>query len=266
MSGTSQKRTGVGAITVVLASVGGLVLVGTGATAAFAGASQLSRGDDSRTVDVSGVSSLAVDVKAADLVVRFDDVDEAVLETSGNRWDGWTFEVNSDELVVSSPNHEWNWFGVWWGGETSATLVLPEELAGSDADLQLQAGSLRAEGEFGDVAVTVDAGSLTVDGSATALDAEVNAGNAEITLDGVREASYALSAGWMESELSSVPQSTTIDVSAGSLTLLVPDVEYRLLRDVSAGSLESDLSEASNARNVIDATLSAGSIDLRAEG
>lgn len=265
MSGARVKTAGVGAITIVLASVGGLVLVGTGATAAMAGVTMLSSGDDSRTVDVSGVSSLKVDVSAADLTVRFDDVEDAVLETSGARWDGWTFAVGGDELVVASPDRAWSWGpDGWWGGETSATLVLPEAMAGSDVDLGLQAGSLRADGEFGEVTISVGSGSMTLDGSATVLDAEVNAGNADITLDGVRDASYTVSAGWLESELLSVPQSTAIDVSAGSLTLFVPDAEYHLLRDVSAGSLDSDLSESPDAPNVIDAMLSAGSIDLRA--
>lgn len=267
MTEAQQQRQGVRAITIVLASVGGLVLAGVGATAAFAGVAQLSEGEEAQVVDVTGVDSLDVDVSAADLTVRFADVDEAQLETSGTRGQGWTFEVDGDELMVASPDARWSWFGLgWWGGETTATLVLPESLASLDADLLLQAGSLRADGDFDELSVEVGAGSLTVDGSATALDVEVSAGNAEVTLDGVREASYSLSAGWIDSELLSAPTSTRLDVSAGSLTLTVPEEAYRLVRDVSAGTLDSELTESEDAANAIDVSLSAGSVELRSNG
>lgn len=264
----TANRPGATAITVVLASVGGLVLAGTGVSAAFAGAAQLAWVDESQQLDVAGVASLNLDVAANDLVVRFDDVSEARLETRGAFGSDWTFEVDGGELIVSSPDRSWGWFtgGGWWDGGSSATLTLPQSMSGVDADLNLQAGSLHADGEFGELVLEMGAGSMTVDGSAEVLDAQVSAGNAEISLDGVREASYTVSAGWVESSLSTVPTSTSIDVSAGSLTLSVPDADYRVTRDTSAGSLESDLSESPTAANSVDVKLSAGSVELRVAG
>lgn len=263
MSGVGTRAAGVGAITVVLAAVGGVILVGTGASAVAAGAMQLSRGEDSSTTDTTGVSAVDVQVSEADLTVRFDDVAAAQLETSGPYADEWRFEVQGDELIVETPTERWWSFGGGWPAGSRATLVLPMSLSGVDADLSLDAGSLSADGDFGDLVVDVSAGSLMLDGSADALEVDLSAGSADVTLDGVRRASYTLSAGRIESELLAVPAETIIDVSAGSLVLFLPDEEYLVERDVAAGSLESDLSESPDARNRIDATLSAGSIELR---
>ncbi len=103
----TATRPGATAITVVLASVGGLVLAGTGVSAAFAGAAQLAWVDESQQLDVGGVAALNLDVAANDLVVRFDDVSEARLETRGAFGSDWTFEVDGDELIVSSPDRGW---------------------------------------------------------------------------------------------------------------------------------------------------------------
>ena len=118
----AQQRAGIGAITVVLASIGGLVLAGAGATAAVAGVAQLSRGDGVRIADVEGVNSLDLDVGAADLTVRFDDVAGAQLQTSGDRWDGWTFEVEGDELVV-----EFTLLGQSYVGLNGGPVFTPNE-------------------------------------------------------------------------------------------------------------------------------------------
>jgi len=52
-------------------------------------------------------------------------------------------------------------------------------------------------------------------------------------------------------------------VSAGSLDLTVPDVEYAITQDISAGTLNAKIDEASSARRTIDVSLSAGTATIR---
>ena len=85
-------------------------------------------------------------------------------------------------LAVATPHR----FGPWWlfGGEVRATLTLPRELEGTalDASLDLSAGDLTVDGEFGDLGIEVGAGSLTVDGAAETLTVDLSAGGADIDL------------------------------------------------------------------------------------
>ncbi len=263
MNNTTRTRAGVGVITVVTAAIGGAILLGTAASATVTGVAQLSRGDETRTADVAGVDSVEVDVDGADLTVRFTEDDEARLDVSGTDAASWRLDRDGDRLLVSGPEHRWNWFGGdWMRAGTTATLVLPDELRGSDAVLLLAAGALDVESDFGAVTVEVGAGSLSLDGSATTVDAELTAGRADISLDGVTEADFHVSAGRLVSELTSAPDAVTLTVAAGSLALTVPDEEYDVRTAREAGSIRSDLSESPDATRTIVASVSAGSIEL----
>jgi hypothetical protein len=55
----------------------------------------------------------------------------------------------------------------------------------------------------------------------------------------------------------------TADVSAGQLTLTVPDDEYDVRKNVSAGTLNSDLRESSSSSNRVEVSVSAGTANLR---
>ncbi|WCM55701.1 DUF4097 family beta strand repeat-containing protein [Microbacterium sp. EF45047] len=266
MNATGTTRAGLTTITVLTAVVGGAVLTTTGASAAVTAGFQLSSTDQTRAVDVDGVEAIDVEVGGADLTVRFGDGDQARLEVSGPDARGWSLRADGGELVVHGPDRGWNWFGPdWLRGGTTATLTLPAELAGADLGLDLQAGRIDAEGEFGVVRIDVGAGSLNLEGAATALDAEVNAGRADISLTGVREADYRVSAGRLRAELTSAPDAVTAEVSAGSLDLTVPDEEYDVRLERTAGSIDSELRSSPDARRTITATVAAGSIDLHRE-
>ena len=247
--------------------IGGVALLGSGATAAVAASGDLVRTDSVQSVDVAGITGLDLDVSASDVRVQFGDVDEAVLAITSGRGRNWTLERDGDELVVRSPESRFGWwFGNWWGDDETVVLTLPEELqdAGLDASLTLNAGSLDVAGSFAELDVEVAAGDLTVDGSAEALDAQLSAGGADIVLDGVKTADLGVSAGDLAVELTgAAPVETTIDVSAGELDLTVPEGEYRVTDSVSAGSLENGLDESSDARRTIDVSISAGSVTLR---
>jgi hypothetical protein len=217
--------------------------------------------DDERSVDVTGVTELAIDVSATSLTVRFAAVDEATLEVrsaSGS----WVIERDDDTLRLETPPMRFWWFS---GGNGRAVLTLPESLAGLDADISSSAGSVVVDGEFGELDVSLSAGDLTVNGRAQSVSAETSAGSAELDLAGVRDAEFDLSAGDMTARLSGdAPREVEVSVSAGSLDLTLPDVPYAITSDVSAGSFDNGLRTASNATHRLHVELSAGDVRVAA--
>ncbi|MBT2474363.1 DUF4097 family beta strand repeat protein [Microbacterium sp. ISL-103] len=268
-AGRSSGKT---AVMIVTAVVGGFALLGTGGSAAFAATGTLlassTEGSDSvQTEDASGLEGIDLDVDAGNMRIEFGDVEEAELAVTNSRGPAWTLERDGDELVVRSPEFRFGWwFGGWFGDDQSAVLTLPEDLrdAALDAELTLDAGSLDVVGDFGALDVTVNAGALDVEGSASSLTIDMSAGRADATLDGVDDADLTVAAGDLNVELTGrAPSQTTIDVSAGSVDLTVPDESYSIVQDVSAGSLDAKVDQSSDTRNAIDVSLSAGSVTIR---
>lgn len=263
-----RRSSGATAVMIVTAVVGGIALLGAGGTVAVAATGTLlssSRPDSVQTVDVDGVTAIDLDADASMVRIDFGDVDAAELSVTNGRG-AWTFEREADELVVRSPRPAFGWwFGNWFGDDERAVLTLPEELSGSDLDanLTLDAGALDVSGEFGSLEVQINAGSLDVSGAASAFDVQMNAGRADVLLDGVDRADLGIAAGDLTVELTGdAPETTTIDVSAGSLNLTLPDVEYRISQDVNAGSFDARVDESPSARRTIDVSVSAGSVDV----
>ena len=270
--GDTGRSSGATAVMILTAVVGGMALLGSGATAAVAATGSLvassTEGTDSvLSEDASGIQSIDLDVDAGTMRIEFGDVDEAELAITDSRGAAWTLERDGDSLVVRSPDFEFGWwFGSWFGDDQSAVLTLPESLRESalDADLTLDAGSLDVVGDFGDLDITVNAGALDVEGAASSLTIDMSAGRADATLDGVDQADLTVAAGDLNVELTGrAPSQTTIDVSAGSLDLTVPDESYSITQDVSAGSLDAKVDQSSDTRRVIDVSLSAGSVTIR---
>ncbi|WP_312168170.1 hypothetical protein [Microbacterium sp.] len=271
-SGGGGSSSGARAIMIVTAIVGGIALLGSGATAAVAATGGLvassTEGTDSlQTEDVSGLQGLDLDVDAGAMRIEFGDVDEAELSVTNSRGPGWTLERDGDDLVVRSPEFRFGWwFGSWFGDDESAVLTLPESLrdAELDADLTLDAGSLDVAGDFGALDISVNAGALDIEGAASTLRIDMSAGRADAVLEGVDEADLSVAAGDLNVELTGrAPSQTTIDVSAGSLDLTVPDESYSIIQDVSAGSLDARVDQSGGARNTIEVSLSAGSATIR---
>ncbi|MFB7249544.1 hypothetical protein [Microbacterium sp. NPDC056234] len=267
-AGPARPASGAGRpIGIVLAVIGGVALLGSGATAAFAAGDQLTPSDSFATTDAAGIQALDMEVGASDVIVEFGDVDEAELRVEGGSGGAWTIERDEDELIVRSPNRTFGWwFGGWWGDDEHVVLTLPENLqsAGLDLDLDLGAGSLEASGDFGEVDLHVGAGALTIEGSATSVDADISAGRAEIELADVREADFGISAGRLTAELTgTTPNAITFEVSAGSLQLTVPDDVYNVTQEVSAGSFDNRVETSTSASSTIDAKVSAGSATVR---
>jgi hypothetical protein len=266
----APNRSGATAITVGIAIFGGLALLGSGGTAAVAASGDLwssSLPDSTQRVGVDGIEGVDLDVDGSSMRIEFGDVDEAELSITNGRGPAWTFEREGDELIVRSPESRWGWwFGNWFGDDEIAVLTLPESLddGGLEGDLTLDAGSLDVEGDFSHLGIDVSAGEVNVEGSATSLDVEMSAGRADIVLDGVDDAVLGVSAGNLDVELTGTPPSqTTIDVSAGSVDLTLPDVSYAITQDVSAGSLDAKINQSGSDQRAIDVTLSAGSVTIR---
>lgn len=272
MNTEQRSYPGATAITVVTAIVGGIALLGAGGTAAIAAVNDATVHSDTQSVSVDGVEELDLEVSASDVTVQFAAVDEAQLQVEGNRSGDWTLRRDGSAVIVRGPE---GLFGDWFGGglfgnwasdDEKVVLTLPEELqdAKIDADLSLSAGSLDVDGAFGDVDVEVGAGRLFVNGSANSVDVDMSAGRADIDVDGVQEADFSVSAGHVAAELTgTAPEEVSINVSAGSLDLTLPDVSYAVQQEVSAGSFDNRLQSGSSERNSIVVSLSAGTVVLR---
>lgn len=271
--GQQPRPAGMSAVAIGTAIVGGLALVSVGVGAAFATTGSILQqvdapsGDAVQVADTAGITALSVDANAAEFQLRFADVKEAELEVTGSNRQDWRLQRSNDELVVSSGG---SWFGggfCLFGcnfGDDMVVLTLPRSLEGViDADLSLGAGSLTAEGDFRDLDIEVSAGKALATGSARSLSAELGAGRADFRLDGVQEASFDVSAGKVVAELTgAAPREVELDVSAGSLELTVADVPYAVESRVEAGQLDNKLQTRPNSPNVIEASVSAGSVTL----
>lgn len=253
-------------VTVLLAAFGGVVLLGTGASAAFAGVSQIGAdAEASEVVEIDGVQGVDAEVNGAQLNIEFYDGDTAQLRADGGSLSGWTLRRDGEDLEVNSPRWGFEWWNPTWlrADDQPVTLLLPESLAGIDVDLTLNAGNLTVDGDFGEIDADTSAGTMALTGSARTLDLDLSAGRADVELARVDEASYTVTAGRVTSELTgAAPREVEIEVSAGNLTLTVPQGSYDVRRDESAGSLNSELSEDRGSANRISVTVSAGSVNL----
>lgn len=251
-------------VTTLLIVLGAIVIAWTLVSGALTTLAAAPGPRDTQTLPVAGVTRLEVDASRTDLKVVFADVDQATLEVSNWGRGVWQMTRDGDRLRVASPDVRWfSW--PLFGGGGHATLTLPERLSGVDAKLSLTAGSLTASGSFGALSTELAAGQLTVAGSARTLDATVSAGSADLTLADVRQARLTLAAGELVSRLTgTAPDRTTVEVSAGSLELTLPDVPYALRSDVSAGSLDHErLTTSPAASRSVSVEVSAGSATLR---
>lgn len=264
----APRGSGARAGAIAIAVFGGVALLATGGTAAVAAVNDVTASTGShQQIDASGVTGLDLELGGAEVHVTFGDVEQAELEVSGNGSERWTLLRDDDEIVVNSPDMDFGWwFGDWMEDEGTVVLTLPEELLSEriDADISLGAGSLDVDGEFGAVDVEMGAGALFITGSADSIEADLSAGRAEFELADVSKADFSISAGRLEAELTgTAPDEVQLDVSAGSLVLTLPDEEYDVRQEVSAGSLDNNLQTSSNARNSIVVSVSAGSAVLR---
>ena len=254
------------AVAIVVIVLGGIVLLGAGISAAVGTIASAAVHTSTRTADAAGVEELDVDAAAGTLRVEFSDVQEAELEVTSSWGAGdWRLERDGDTLQVSSPDRDWFGWRGWFGdGGADAVLRLPASLEGLDADISLAAGEFVTDGEFGQLDLSLAAGSFDVTGSAESLSADVSAGRGTLELDGVREADLTVSAGSLDATLTgTAPDAIELDVSAGSLRLTVPEGEYDVRSEVSAGQFDNSIGSTPGASRTIDVQVSAGQAVLK---
>ena len=252
---------------ILLAVIGGVTLVVVLATTVFSSAIGLSSGSATQSANATGATELEVDADAARFDLEFAAVNEATLEATGVGADRWELTRNGDTLQVQAPNRWWNWciFGCN-DRESQVTLTLPQTLndGSLNADLDLNAGRLFADGDFNELSLELNAGEATLDGTARTLDAQVNAGSANLTTADVETANLEVAAGRLTTTLTGTPPtSTTIEVSAGRLDLTVPDGPYAVTSDVAAGNLDNQLTTTTEAPHRIAVEVAAGEVTLR---
>ena len=262
----APPRTSARVIAILAIVTGGALILGavvSGLASAFWAAGGRD-GAGSRVADATGIQTLSVDVSAGDLTVVYADVDEATLEVDGDRRD-WRLERRGDELRVENGSPWWVGWRVDWESDR-ATLTLPEayETTQLDGRLEVSAGSVTAGGTYGDLEIHVGAGEANVTGTASTLRVDVSAGRADVAVEGVDEGSLTIGAGEIFATLDgAAPRDLTIDVSAGTLVATLPDQSYDVTSDVSAGSLDNELSTSSSSPRTIDVQVAAGSATLR---
>ncbi|KJL41793.1 hypothetical protein [Microbacterium trichothecenolyticum] len=254
------------AVAIVVIVLGGIVLLGAATSAAVGTIASASVHTSTRTVDAAGIEALDVDAAAGTLRVEFSDIGEAELEVTSSWGAGdWRLERDGDTLQVSSPDRDWFGWRGWFGdGGADAVLRLPASLEGLDADISLAAGEFVTDGEFGELDLSLAAGSFDVSGSADSLSADVSAGRGTVELHGVREADLTVSAGSLDATLTgAAPDAIELDVSAGSLRLTVPEGEYDVRSEVSAGQFDNSIGSTPGASRTIDVQVSAGQAVLK---
>lgn len=263
---TPPPRSTSSRVIAILAIVfGSLVIVGTISSAVWATVASASVRTGSTAIDASGVTMIDAELSAGSLTIEFADIDEAELSVTGTSGaDRWVLERDGDTLEVRSRESWWGGTWFWDGSAGEAELRLPRDLAGIDADVSVAAGNFEASGDFGDLSLDLGAGRISVEGSATELTLEVAAGRGEVQLDGVDTAELSVSAGALQVGLTGTPPSVIVaDVSAGALSLAVPEGRYDITSDVSGGSFDDRIGSTPGARNTIEVEVSAGQVVLR---
>ena len=123
-----------------------------------------------------------------------------------------------------------------------------QSLEGTDADLGLAAGDLEVDGEFGELDLRAGRRvAPTSSGSADAVTADVSAGRADLDLaDVVARRSCHGQRGFAQRRLSAAAarRDRDVDVSAGSMDLTVPEGDYDVTSDVSAGDFDNRVGSA----------------------
>lgn len=262
------RRESARVVSILAIVLGGALIAGTVVGGALAAVRMAGGGVQTLTASADRIAELDVDIAAGALTIAYDDVAEATLVVEGDSADDWRLTRDGDALSVTTQRTWWLGWGSLFGdrGGDQALLTLPHALRDTplDADLQLGAGEIVAEGAYGSLAIEIGAGLVSVVGTADALDASVSAGRLRVDLDDVRTAGIEVSAGLADGRLGGAqPDAVTLEVSAGRVDLTLPDGRYAVASDVSAGDFSHTLTADATASSRIQVSVSAGEVTLR---
>lgn len=255
------------------AAVGGLMILGIGASAASAavGATVSGASGGSNTASAQGITELDLDINTAEFTLAYGPVTEATLEVTGPRADQWRLSRDEESLVVTSPRGVGGscWFGFCppdRGTSTVGTLTLPQEFAtrALDVDASVGVGTFTSDGRFGSVSVEIGAGDARVTGEARELDITVGVGKFTGEFTGVQAADFEVSMGDLDARLrGDAPTTIDVEVGIGSVTLELPDESYVVQTRSSIGDVRNDLRTATDSPYRISAEVSMGELTLR---
>lgn len=230
---------------------------------------QAASGEDEsgRYVVQGDYTALDVDVSAADVRVRYADVDRARLELASS---GTSLHLEREVRggTLSVRLHERGWWHFGFLGQDAARLevVLPEALAPVALDVRSSAGDSRIDGAFAATSVESSAGSIRLSGSTGPLRLDSSAG--DITATALRVAGPVetdSSAGTTRLSFASLPSSIDAEGSAGDIDVRLPDGDYDVRASTSFGDLDQQVRSTPGAERRYTFETSAGDIRLRAE-
>lgn len=261
-----NRRTSQTAVIVSTAIIGGLLLISVAIAFAFGFLLNRDRADQRLSAGVDGIAAIDVRMNAGEMVLEFADVPEASLDVVNGRG-VWDLRQRGDTLIVHSPRTPWFDFCFGRCRHQEVTLTLPSKLQdvhGFRGNLELAAGELIAEGSFDSLHVDVSAGEVSLDANVREFTSKVSAGEVNGDLTDVDTGAFRVSAGATDLTIHGrAPRSIDVRVSAGSTDLDLPEAEYRLTSDVSAGELDHELRTNPSSPHAVDVSVSAGSVTLR---
>ncbi|MEJ5915368.1 hypothetical protein [Pseudokineococcus sp. 1T1Z-3] len=252
-------------VSVVAAALGGLVLAATTASAIGITADQVGRYDTTLTEPVAGVTSLDLDAAGASVVVSpVTGSSDARLVLDGVRGD-WRMERVGSTLVVTGPSRERA--RASGSGAGHADLSLPASLLRGDlsADLDVLGSSVTVEGRYGDLAVSVTGGELWLGGApdeglrATSVAAVVTGGTLTARLEDVAEVDLGVTGGSGSVVATGTPpEEVVVDVTAGSLDLVLPTATYDVTTEAGPWEVVDELTSVPGAPRTVDVSVTAG--------
>jgi len=254
------------ALNIILAVIGGLVILTVLISSARSAFAALSRDNATQSASVQGVTGLQITASAGSFDLRFAKIQEATLEVESTNSRDWELKREGGKLVVDSPDSwgDWCFFGCGFD-ENTAVLTLPESMndGSLDASFELAAGDFNAVGSYKNLEIEVGAGELDMSGTAQSAKVQLGAGRADVSLEDVQTADFDISAGRLSGTLSgTAPQNITAKVSAGSLDLELPGGTYDVRQNVEAGDVSNLLATDMDSPNKISVDVSAGHATL----
>ena len=246
-----------------------IILITTVARVAFS----LNREDTSGTFAVQeSFDEIDLRVSAANVEVEFADIDEPqIVFDQGDTNLRMDSDVSGGVLTVKVEHPGWGWFGWigngWWGWDEFASLklTLPEAMEEDAMTLGIDssAGNLTVSGDYGDVSIDSTAGNVEIAGSARSMAISTTAGNVDLvdlSVSGTFRSDSTAGNGTFE--FSTLPDSITVEATAGDLEVTLPGGSYRIETDTTAGNVQQNVNSDQNADRVYRFETTAGNIEI----
>lgn len=253
----------------ILLVIGSVVLVGIAGYLVVAVIANGNRTDASREVEFTEtIENVTIDVGVADVVVEYDDVDEATVsfrQNDSRRTFEFDADVNGGTLEVHVVDR---WAGFWlpFGSQQSpvVTVTLPESLEQLDLDIDSGVGDIALDGAFGDIELTSGVGDLRLEGSAIDVDIETSVGDVtarDLSVEG--DLVVESSTGDVTLSLETVPALLDVRSNVGDQAITLPEGRYRVETETGVGDLNIRVDNDSDADTLLRFESSVGDITVR---